>query len=105
MLNSTEQEIATALKTKYWQMKNFLALSLSDLVFNMLIIVVILTFISRINVVLSWVEHEKSFKTSGPELPILVLGLLFYKGFILLYDGTSTFWQRGLLDSCFQNPS
>ena len=60
MLNSNEHEISTAhLKLKYRQMKKFLALSLSDVVFIMLtnvkipIIVGILTFISRINFVLS----------------------------------------------------
>ena len=53
-------------------MKKFLALSLSDVVFIMLInvkmptIVGILTFMSRINFVLSCVEHEKSFITSRP---------------------------------------
>ena len=53
-------------------MKKFLALSLSDVVFIMLInvkmptIVGILTFMSRINFVLSLVEHEESFITSGP---------------------------------------
>ena len=40
------------------------------------------------------------------ELPFLVLGLLFFEGgYILLYCGTPTFWQRGLWDSWFQNPS
>ena len=54
-------------------MKNFLALSLSDVVLTMLInvkmptIVSILTFMSRINLVLSSVEHGKSFITSGPD--------------------------------------
>ena len=49
----------------------FLALSLSDFVFIMLInvkmptIVVILTYMSRINFVPSWDEHGKSFMTSG----------------------------------------
>ena len=49
-----------------------LTLSLSDVVFIMLInvkmptIVCILTFMSRINFVLSWVERRKSFITSGP---------------------------------------
>ena len=53
-------------------MKTFLTLSLSDVVFIMLInvktptIVGILTFMSRINFVLSSVEHGKCFKTSGP---------------------------------------
>ena len=60
MLNSTEHEITTAHKNlKYGQMKTLLALSLSDVVFIMLInvkmptIVGILTFMSRINFVLS----------------------------------------------------
>ena len=63
-------------KLKYRQMKKFLALSLLDVVFIMLInvkmptIVGILTFMSTINVMLSWVEHEKSFITSGPSLQI-----------------------------------
>ena len=53
-------------------MKKFLALSLSDVVFSMLInvkmptIVGILKFMSRLNFVLSWVEYEKKFITSGP---------------------------------------
>ena len=52
----------------------FLALSLSDVVFVLLInvkmptIVGILTFMSRINFVLNWDEHEKSFISSGPGL-------------------------------------
>ena len=56
-------------------MKKFLALSLSDVVFIMLInvkmpsIVGILTFMSRINFVLSRVEYKKSYITSGPGLP------------------------------------
>ena len=51
-------------------MKKFLALSLLHVDFIMLInvktIVDILTFMSRIKFVLSWVEHEKSFITLGP---------------------------------------
>ena len=60
------------IKTKIPTKKNFLTLSLSDVVFIMLINVKmptiddIFTCISRINSVLSWVEHEKSFMTSGP---------------------------------------
>ena len=48
-------------------MKKFLALSLSDVAFIMLInvkmptVVGILTFMSRINFILSQVEHGKSF--------------------------------------------
>ena len=55
-------------------MKKFLALNLSDVVFIMLVnvkmptIVGILTFMSRINFVLSWVKHEKSFITSRPDV-------------------------------------
>ena len=54
-------------------MKKFLALSLSDVVFIMLVndkmptIVGILTFMSRINFV-----HKKSFVTSGPDLDCLL---------------------------------
>ena len=50
------------IKTKTRQMKKFLALSLSDVVFIMLIniltIVGILTFMSMMNFVLSRVEHK-----------------------------------------------
>ena len=63
-------------------MKKFLALNLSDVVFIMLInvkmpkIVGILTFMSRINFVLSLVEHEKSFITLGPDF----IGVLVCSG-------------------------
>ena len=62
MLNSTELEISTAnrkIKYMYQQIKKFLALNLSDVVFIMLInvkmstIVGILTFMSRIYFVLN----------------------------------------------------
>ena len=52
-------------------MKKFLALNISDVVFIMLINVNmpttfgIVTFMSRIDFVLSRVEHENSFITSG----------------------------------------
>ena len=59
MLNSTQYKISNAQKKiKYRQMKKFLAISLSDVVFIKLIdvkmptIVGILTFMSRINLVL-----------------------------------------------------
>ena len=61
MLNSTEHEISA----KYRQMKKFLAISLSDVVFIMLInvkmptIVGILTYMIRIHFVLSCVENGK----------------------------------------------
>ena len=54
-------------------MKKFLALSLSDVVFIILInvkmptIVGILTVMSRIKFVFSQVAYEKSFITSGPD--------------------------------------
>ena len=63
--------------------KTFPALSLSDVVFIMLInvkmptIVGILTFMSRIKFMLSRVEHEKSFITSGPGKPRLARILKF----------------------------
>ena len=61
-------------------MKKFLAFSLSDVVFIMLInvnvkmpaIVGIFTFMRRINFVLSGVEHEKSFIISGPDFSHIV---------------------------------
>ena len=62
------------IKLKYWQIKKFHASILSDVVFILLInvkmptVVGILTFMSRIDFVLSLVEHEKSFITSGPGL-------------------------------------
>ena len=66
MLNSAEHEISTAHKNlKYRQMKKFLALSLSDVVFIMLInvkmptIVGILTFMSRINLCSAELSMEK----------------------------------------------
>ena len=59
MFNSTEPEISTAHKTKILTKKKFLALSISESVFIMLInvkiptVVGILTHMSRINFVLS----------------------------------------------------
>ena len=59
MLNSTENEISTAHKNRYRQIKKCLALGLSDVVFIMLInvkmptIVGILTFMSKIKCALS----------------------------------------------------
>ena len=56
-------------------MNKFLALSLSEVAFIMLInvkmpaIVGILTFISMINFVLSWVEHGKKFYNLGAWAP------------------------------------
>ena len=69
-------------------MKKFLALSLSDVVFIMLInvkmptIVGILAFMSRINFLLSWVEHEKSFITSGL---VFSQWALFFFAFVMFW--------------------
>ena len=70
MLKSTEHKIST----KMLKNKDFLAFKLSDVVFIMLIIVKmptivgILIFMSMISFMLSWVEYEKSFIASGPDL-------------------------------------
>ena len=64
---------------KNWKIMTFLAFKLSDVIFIMLInfkmptIVGILTYMSMINFMLSWVEHEKSFITSWPSLAHLLL--------------------------------
>ena len=75
-------------------MKRFLALSLSDVVFIMLInvkmptIVGILTFMSRINFVLSRVEHEKSL---SPQDLVYIIGdlheflVFFWVSFMRLF--------------------
>ena len=71
-------------------MKKFLTLSLSDVVFIMLInvkmpaVVGILTFMSMINFMLSWVEHGKSFITSGPGI-IRVYCICFFDKVSLEY--------------------
>ena len=72
MLKSTEHKISTA--HKHRKIKKFLALCLSDVVIIMLrnvkmpTIVGILTFMNRINFMLSSVEYGKSFINSGPEV-------------------------------------
>ena len=87
MLNSAVQELSTAhKKLKYRYIKKYLALSLSEVVFIMLInakmpkIVDILTVISRINFMLSSVEHRKSFITSG-----LVIALHAFSEILQIY--------------------
>ena len=52
-----------------------------------------------------WIQSSHLLTICSSELPFLVLGLLFFEGGYILYCGTPTFWQRGLWDSCFQNPS
>ena len=70
---STKLSMKFELLTKTKMLKTFFAFKLSDVVFIMLIndklptIVGILTFMGMINFMLSWVEHEKIFITSGPE--------------------------------------
>ena len=74
MLNSAEHDILNA--RKYRNIKKFsifqaqISLECIFLLINvkMPIIVGILTFMSRRKFMLSWVEHEKSFITSGPDL-------------------------------------
>ena len=67
-------KIQLLIKNKCWKITTFLAFNLTHVAFIMLInvkmptIVGILTFMSMINFMLSWVEHEKSFITSGPGL-------------------------------------
>ena len=62
---STKYYMLIKTKLKHWQITKYLAFSPSNVVFIMLInvkmptIVGILTFISRINFVLSSAEHEK----------------------------------------------
>ena len=62
------------IKTKLLKNANFLAFKLSNVAFSMLInvkmptLVGILTFISMLNFVLSWIEHEKSFIVPRPDL-------------------------------------
>ena len=80
MLISTEHEISTAHKTKLLKNKDFscLQLVLSDVVFIMLINVKMPTIVmSMINFILSWVEHEKSFVTSGPDLRLAKVMILW----------------------------
>ena len=77
MLNSNEHEIQLLIKAKIptnEEVSCFKSLRSSDIVFIMLInikmptIVGILTFMSRINFMLSSVEYEKHFIASGPSL-------------------------------------
>ena len=72
MLNSTEHEISTRKNKNTNKRRSFLLLSLSDVVFMMLLnvkmptIFDILTFMSWISFLCSRVEHGKSFINSGP---------------------------------------
>ena len=73
MPNSTEHEISTGnKKLKRWRIKPFFAFTPSGVAVIMLInvkiptIVSILTFMSMIYFMLSWIEHENGFITSRP---------------------------------------
>ena len=72
MLNSCEHEILKAHKYKNIKKLGFLGSDKPRMPFFLLMnvkmptIVGILTFMSRKNFMVSWVEHEKSFITSGP---------------------------------------
>ena len=65
-------EFLLLIKTKMLKIKTFLAFKRSDVVFTMIInvktptIVGILTIMGTINVMLTWVEHEKGCITLGP---------------------------------------
>ena len=82
---STKFQLLIKTKILYQQMKKFLALNLSDVVFIMLInvkmptIVGILTFMSKINFMLSCFEHGQSFITSGPDLGSNCSSLMDYR--------------------------
>ena len=74
MLNSVEHEILNAHKYKNIKKFSFLGSDKPRMVFFPLLhakmptIVGILTFMSRKNFMLIWVEHEKSFITSDADL-------------------------------------
>ena len=94
--------------------KTFPAFSLSDVVFIMLInvkmptIVGILTFMSRINFVLSWVEHEKGFITLGPDWQTYLCmytkiwkKILLFNYYLILFTKT-TFTQNYTISHIFE---
>ena len=69
MLNSAEHEICIAKKSQITDMNKFFLLNMKIsllISMKMPIIVGIFIFISGENFMLSWVEQEKSFITSGP---------------------------------------
>ena len=75
MLISTEHEISLGHKNKNIKIfKTFFMLNSAELAQlswawnNFQNFVTILRFINKTNFMLSWVEHEKSFITSGPGL-------------------------------------
>ena len=74
MLNVLSMIFKLLIKTKIWKITISPALKLSGVVFIWVIndkmptIDVILTLMSMIKFMLSWVEHEKSFKTLGLDL-------------------------------------
>ena len=53
----------------------------------------ILTFMSRINFVLSWVEHEKSFMTSGPVVLTENTTGIFPEYFVICMDFTHSIFK------------
>ena len=106
MLNSVEHEISNAQKDKnIMKFSFFLGSYKPRMLFFLLInvkmptIVGILTFISRKSFMLSRVEHEKSFITSGPWYTSVLLhyGTLphFYAFSIIFGKGFSDLQARG----------
>ena len=65
-----------SLKLNCWKIKIYLSLKLTCYIYFILLINVkmpttvgILIFMSRVNLIFSWFEHETSFITSGPDQP------------------------------------
>ena len=80
-LTQLSMKFQLLVKLKYWQMEKFLALSLSDVVFVMLINVKMPTMVGILhfniyeqdNFLLSWVEHEKKFNNFCQSGPVFLL--------------------------------
>ena len=68
MLNSTENEISNAHKTKMLTIEDFFLLVVSIMLINVKMSTIggILTFMSMINFIFIWIEHDKSFIVLGP---------------------------------------
>ena len=67
MLNSAEHENLLLINSKIAKISRIFRVTSQGQPFILLINVGILTFMSRINFILSRVDHEKSFITSGPD--------------------------------------
>ena len=102
-------EFQLLIKLKYRQIKKFHALNLSDVVFIMLVnvkmptIVGILTFMSRINLLISWVEHKKGFISLGPDLLWFIFTVTQYKYLAALFQSYPSFQIRLCMCFFFEN--